>query len=177
MSVRWVWNGYRVPGATGSVLATDSAQPDYSGTIQCEVTNGEVTVASDPAELVVLSGPVAPVITRQPASVTAPAGSTVAMSVAAAGTPSLSYQWYLNVTTPVLAVYGGHLMAVGGNLHQGVLHFPKCGEHRIFILVKCLLHLLFLDFHPPFVLAEIDNRPQKPAPRRPDAAAGPGQPP
>src|SRR5205814_2105573 len=50
------------------------------------------------ATLTVNAAPVAPTITRQPASQTVTAGQTAAFTVTATGTAPLSYQWQKNGT-------------------------------------------------------------------------------
>src|SRR5262249_19127301 len=61
------------------------------------VNNGTSSVTSAPVVLVVND----PIITAQPTSQTNIAGSTASFSVTAAGTPTVTYQWYRRGTNAI----------------------------------------------------------------------------
>jgi len=92
---RWRKNGVNlndggnISGAFTATLTINPVGPADAGSYDCVATNAAGSVPSNPAALTVL---VAPTITGQPASVTAPVGSTASFSVTATG-PGLSFQW------------------------------------------------------------------------------------
>lgn len=78
---------------TGGILAITNAQPSDSGAYTLTVTNRAGTVTSNAATLSIGTGPQ---LTATPQSQTASAGGTVTLSVAAASSSGLIYQWFLN---------------------------------------------------------------------------------
>jgi hypothetical protein len=90
---RWKRSGVIIPGATSSTLSIVSAQPQDAGEYVCIAENLCGSSTSSPATVTVLS-PV--VVTASPGSVTTCLGTTATFSVAASGTPPLSYQWRRN---------------------------------------------------------------------------------
>jgi len=93
LEYQWNFNGVDLPGATGAGLEFPSVQPADAGNYFVSVTNPYGAVFSDVLTLAVL---LPPTITSQPSSQTIDAGSTVTLSVEAAGTAPLVYQWRLN---------------------------------------------------------------------------------
>jgi uncharacterized repeat protein (TIGR01451 family) len=87
---QWLQNGVAVTGATNATLALANVQPANAGTYTVRVTNLVGTVLSAPATLTVL-GPVT--IITQPQSQSVLSGSTVTLTVAASGSPPITYQW------------------------------------------------------------------------------------
>lgn len=92
---QWQKNGADIPGQTGSTLVFASLQAVNQGTYRCVASNIAGSAASDPAVVSVFSKPA---ITKQPAAVSTTAGSAtpLTLSVTAAGTPPLRYQWQRN---------------------------------------------------------------------------------
>lgn len=90
---QWRRNGVAIPGATASTLTLANVQLSAAGTYTVSITNAATTVHSNGAELVVNS---APVITQQPRSEIAQAGSVVTFSVSAVGGSSFNFQWRKN---------------------------------------------------------------------------------
>ncbi|MFZ0320555.1 MAG: FG-GAP-like repeat-containing protein [Candidatus Sulfotelmatobacter sp.] len=89
-----------IAGATGTTYTTVPITTTTSYWVQ--VSNAEGSVNSVTA-IITVQGPVT--ITTQPASQTIGSGQTATLSVAASGTPPLSYQWYQgasgNTSSPI----------------------------------------------------------------------------
>jgi len=93
---QWRKDAVALPGATDATLVLPSVTATNAGTYTVVVTNSVGSATSSSALLIVNPAPpidVAPAITAQPQSVTAVAGSTVALAVVATGTPAPTYQW------------------------------------------------------------------------------------
>lgn len=115
LSFQWQKNGSAIAGATNATYDTPATTlADNGAAFNVVVSNNLGTVASNTASLSVFA-PAAPTITTQPASQVAVVGQTVQFSVAAAGSPTLQYQWQKNgapisgatapvYTTPVLGL-------------------------------------------------------------------------
>ncbi len=86
--VDWQWETFEVPPGT-QVLRWVYAK-DASG------TNGQDRAWLDGVVFSPSTGPMAPIITSEPASQETAPGATVSFSVAASGTAPLSYQWRFN---------------------------------------------------------------------------------
>ncbi len=94
LSYQWQKNGSPINGATSSTLNLTNVQGTDSGNYRVVVSNAAGTATSTTAVLNVLTGPVAPAITSQPASQTVVTGGSALFNVIATGTAPLSYQWY-----------------------------------------------------------------------------------
>ncbi len=90
LSYQWYKNGTPLVGATGDSYAISGAQNSDAGSYSVLVSNIVGSVASD-AAVVSLAVPVS--IAVQPASLTSLVGVTSTLSVGAAGTGPLTYQW------------------------------------------------------------------------------------
>jgi len=96
LGYRWRCNdipladGGRVSGATSACLWISSIQPSDEGSYNVVVSNAAGAVVSAPAGLTVV---VPPAITQSPTNQTVPTGGNVTLTVTAAGTAPLSYQW------------------------------------------------------------------------------------
>ncbi|HMJ66743.1 MAG TPA: lamin tail domain-containing protein, partial [Candidatus Binatia bacterium] len=107
LTYQWRFNGVNISGATGPSLTINNAQLAQHGQYSVLVVNSAGSVLSASATLTVQS---APVITQQPQNRNVAAGATAIFTVAAQGTPPLSYQWRLNGapvsggTSPTLVV-------------------------------------------------------------------------
>ena len=93
---QWYKDSSPIGGATASTLSLTNVQAGDGGNYYVTVTNVVTTVPSDTAVLTVNTAPVAPVITKQPASQSAGVGSNVSFSVTVTGTAPLFYQWQKN---------------------------------------------------------------------------------
>jgi hypothetical protein len=92
LSYQWYRDGIAIIGATSAQYAKDSATSADAGVYTVVITStsgGKITSAG--AEVVV-NGPT--VIRKSPAGVTIKAGEMLTISVEAAGSGTLSYQWY-----------------------------------------------------------------------------------
>jgi hypothetical protein len=95
-------NGGNISGATSSALSISSVLQGDSGSYSAIVTNSYSAATSASATLTVND----PFITTQPTNRTVAYGATVALSVVAVGTPTLTYQWYKD-SSPLSD--GGHV--------------------------------------------------------------------
>lgn len=99
LAYQWQFNGSPIAGATSATYGIASATTGQGGNYSVVVTNAAGTATSNNAALTVnaLPPPVSsPLITTQPAGATVTAGTPVSFSVAASGTPPLSYKWQFN---------------------------------------------------------------------------------
>jgi hypothetical protein len=90
---QWRFNGANISNETNTSLTIVGATPANEGSYTVVITNTAGAVTSTIATLTVL---VPPAITGQPASQIVTNGSTVTFTVAATGTPALTYQWRFN---------------------------------------------------------------------------------
>jgi hypothetical protein len=93
MTFQWLKNGTNISGATQNTYTIASVQASDAGLYSVTIVNGGGSVTSSGATLTVL---LPPTITTQPQNLAVAVGGTVAFSVGATGTGSLSHQWYLN---------------------------------------------------------------------------------
>ena len=91
LACQWSKNGAELPTATNATLGLSSARKVDAGAYAVVVRNSAGSVASRTATLNVLD---APLIVRQPLSQTVLRGVAVSLTVAAQGSPALTYQWY-----------------------------------------------------------------------------------
>jgi hypothetical protein len=89
---QWHFNNAPITGATAATLNLTNAQATNTGTYRVVVTNTAGTATSGPATLNVSDS--APVITAQPADVTANRGDNVTFNVTAVGSKPMTFQWY-----------------------------------------------------------------------------------
>jgi len=92
LAYQWFRNGDVLPGSTLPVLVFSHVSEVDAGTYSVLVSNGEGAVVSYAADIILLG---APVITQQPANVTAIEGENATFFVAASSS-GLRYQWSLN---------------------------------------------------------------------------------
>jgi hypothetical protein len=98
-SYQWVFNGTNIlSGQTAAILTLGDAQDTAAGNYSVLVSNMLGSVASLPASLTVLDGPI---ITVQPQSVTCTQGQTILLTVQVSGTSPFSYQWYADCQHPI----------------------------------------------------------------------------
>ncbi len=111
---QWRKNGLQIAGATAASLTLTGVTSADSGNYDVLVSNGLGTAGSSLAQLNVVSTPLAPVITAQPASRAITVGASVTLTVGASGAPSPAYQWRKNGTA--IAGATGTTYAVTGVL-------------------------------------------------------------
>ncbi len=90
---QWLKNGSAISGATGSALTLNNVQASDAGDYTVLATNLAGSATSAKAALVVNY---TPVITTQPAPMTAAQGTGATFTVVASGVPSPTYQWRKN---------------------------------------------------------------------------------
>ncbi len=101
LTYQWQKNNVNIAGANAAVYTTPVVQTTDSGsTYDVVVTNSAGTVTSAAANLTVTAG-TAPTVVTQPAGAAVSAGQPVTLSVVAAGSGPLHYQWQLNGSTKV----------------------------------------------------------------------------
>lgn len=93
LTYQWFRAGSALAGATSPSLVIASAQTTNMGSYYVLVTNAAGSATSATATLSLVSSPV---VTSDPASQTANAGSSVTFSVKATGSNPLLYQWFRN---------------------------------------------------------------------------------
>jgi len=95
LSYQWQFNGTNLSGMTNTVLNITNAQAANAGPYTVVVSNPEGSVTSDVAALTVETPPTVPP-SGQPQSTNIVQGGTLYLSVSAAGSPPLYYQWAYN---------------------------------------------------------------------------------
>jgi hypothetical protein len=93
LTYQWRLNGANIAGATATSLTLNNVQLSQAGEYSVLVVNAAGAAVSSRASLVVQAPPA---ITQQPQTRSVAAGSTAVFTVAAQGTPPLSYQWQRN---------------------------------------------------------------------------------
>jgi hypothetical protein len=94
IAYQWSHGGSPIAGGTSSFLVlSPPIQDSAAGAYTVAATSAGATLTSQPAVLTVVDPPT---ITTQPAGQTLPAGSTVNLSVAVAGSGPFTFQWLLN---------------------------------------------------------------------------------
>jgi hypothetical protein len=96
LTYQWKRAGNNIAGAISNVLVVNNISAADAGTYTVDVTGTCGTVTSNAATLTVNPQTV---ITTQPSAVTICAGGNASMTVAATGSGTLAYQWFLNGTT------------------------------------------------------------------------------
>lgn len=95
LSYQWRKNGSALSGATSaSYTLPAAATTDNNATFACVVTNSAGSVTSALATLTVTN--IAPIFTAQPNQPNVFEGENAAFTVAATGTPTVTYQWRRN---------------------------------------------------------------------------------
>ncbi|MEM7167127.1 MAG: immunoglobulin domain-containing protein [Planctomycetota bacterium] len=90
---QWHQNGSPIAGANSSSLTISSITEQDAGQYGVSITNGCGSTESDTVQITVQTPPT---VTAQPVGTTVCEQETVSFSVAANGTPPLSYQWRKN---------------------------------------------------------------------------------
>ncbi len=92
VTYQWYRDDVALAGATASSYAVASAASTDSGSYRVVVANGYGTVSSVNAVVTLAAQP--PAIVTPPASLSVASGQDAVFTVAASGSPTLSYQWY-----------------------------------------------------------------------------------
>ncbi len=122
---QWMKGGVAITGATSAQLSLASIQSSDAGSYTVTVTNSGGSATSTAATLNVLPALAAPTITTQPASATVVQGQTATFTVAAAGNPTPTYQWYYSGA----AIPG----ATGTTLTLGNAQFAIAGNYTVIV--------------------------------------------
>ncbi|MEY3608881.1 MAG: hypothetical protein RLZZ447_1669 [Verrucomicrobiota bacterium] len=109
---QWFKGGAPLAGQTNATLTFTNAQAGDAGSYTVRLTNGAGSVTSAAAIVTVSVPAVAPVITTQPATQIAIAGSSVRFSVTAASSAALTYTWSRN-GAPIAGATGSSLSLSG----------------------------------------------------------------
>ena len=131
LAYQWFKDDVAIDGATNAILTIPVVLFSDAGQYRVEISNATgVTAASRAAELATTAVPVSVVDPSQPADRTITEGETTTLSVAAAGSPVHSYQWFKNgapiegamtaeftITNAVLADTGDYWIAVSNRVN------------------------------------------------------------
>jgi len=110
LAYQWMLDGEEIVGATSSSLTVNNVTLADMGSYTVRVSNSVGAVTSTAASLVVTG--VAPQLVSSPVSITVGAGSSATFTVAALGSPTLTYQWrkdgtnLTGATFPTLTIAG-----------------------------------------------------------------------
>jgi DNA/RNA endonuclease G (NUC1) len=110
LAYQWMLDGEEIVGATSSSLTVNNVTLADMGSYTVRVSNSVGAVTSTAASLVVTG--VAPQLVSSPVSITVGAGSSATFTVAALGSPTLTYQWrkdgmnLTGATFPTLTITG-----------------------------------------------------------------------
>ena len=96
LAYQWQRNGVNIAGATAANCSVVNAQSVNVGSYRVIVSNAAGSVTSTAATLTVNPAGQPPVILTQPIAATRTVGQSVTFTVAASGSGSLTYQWYLD---------------------------------------------------------------------------------
>jgi len=116
LTYQWWFNGTNAVGASTNVLTLTNAQAAQAGAYSVVVANGEGSVTSSVAMLV-LGMP--PSITQQPSSITVVQGQDAIFAVSASGDAPLSYQWRYNGTPLVFTTSSSYTVAAASATNAG----------------------------------------------------------
>jgi hypothetical protein len=98
LTYQWSKDGVAISGATAASYALASTTAANAGSYTVLITNSVGSVTSAPATLTVNPAGVAPSITTQPLGQSLGLGTSATLTVVAAGTSPLAYQWSKNGT-------------------------------------------------------------------------------
>ncbi len=93
LGYQWRKSGVNVGGATSATLSFPSVTIGQAGSYTVVVTNSAGSITSSAVTLTVSAAPVAPSIATQPTNQTGAVGGSLTLTVVAAGTGPLNYQW------------------------------------------------------------------------------------
>ena len=95
LKYQWFFDGLPMDGQTNKLVLLNAVTTAQSGNYYVVITNGFGSVTSTVSSLMV-NAPESATILSQPCGDTVPVGGYYNFSVVGAGTPPLTYQWYLN---------------------------------------------------------------------------------
>lgn len=123
---QWNKNGMAISGATSSKLTFPVLSGKDNGSYTVTVTNTVGKVTSNVSEVTVLltaaSTTEPPTITTQPISQIVEAKGSATLTVAATGSPELTYQWYKNDSPIAGATAASYTIAVMTHTQAGSYH-------------------------------------------------------
>ena len=120
---QWLFSGTNLAGATGTSLTLTDVQSAQAGRYAVVLTNTAGSLTSDVATLTVVAS--APILGSQPMSTAVFPGFPAQLTVAAAGTEPLSYQWQF---------YGTDLPgATDAQLTIGNWQLTNAGPYRVIV--------------------------------------------
>jgi len=96
LAYQWQRNGVNIAGATSDNCSVVNAQSANAGSYRVIISNAAGSVTSSAATLTVTPAIPPPVVLTHPAAATRTVGQSVTFTIAASGSGSLTYQWYLD---------------------------------------------------------------------------------
>ena len=115
---QWLLNGAAIPGATNGTYTTPATTSSYNNDSYTVTVTNNAASATSTAAILTVDAAATVAITTQPASQTAYVGQSIQLSVAATGSPSLTYQWKLNgaaITGAISATYTTSVLTASNN--------------------------------------------------------------
>ncbi len=97
LSYQWYRNSVAIAGATNATYTTAALTTDDNGATFYVIVSSDSGSAKSSTATLTVGSSTGPVISAQPASVTAPIGDSATFTVVASG-DDLTYQWYKNST-------------------------------------------------------------------------------
>ena len=96
LTYQWQRNGSDIGGATSATYTFGASDNDTGAAFHCVVRNAYGADTSNDAVLTVVD---APAVTQQPQNQSVQAGANGSFTIAASGTPALTFQWQRNGST------------------------------------------------------------------------------
>lgn len=127
-SYQWYFNSKKISGATSATYTIPKVSSANVGNYTVVISNGIGNpVTSTPATLTLAT---APKITTQPKALTLAYGATGNLTVAATGTPTLTYLWHLN-NAPITA---GNVTGINNSTLTVLFATPaNAGTYTVFV--------------------------------------------
>ena len=120
LAYQWYRGETLLAGATAATLAIAGAAAPDAGDYRVVVANDYGATRSESATITLVAQP--PAITSQPTSLAVTAGASASFTVVAAGSPSLSYQWYRGETLLAGATAATFTLAAASVADSGAYH-------------------------------------------------------
>jgi hypothetical protein len=138
---QWRFEGAPIDGAGSNIFEISTAQPIHAGSYTVVLTNGFMSLTSEPATLQVNTNPSPPLITSPPADLVVTPNQTAIFRVTARGYPVPTKQWRFNgadipgatntvlfvpnVTVASTGIYSVYLQNTNGSTNASAVLFLR----------------------------------------------------